>query len=235
MPAGPFFYHFECSKSVKFLLLPVPVFLLLGTACGPKRAELLGEPGDRYNVACYYFPNYHPDARNTDLYGVGWTEWELVKPAMPRFGGHRQPRIPVWGYDDEPDPARMAMRIDAAVAHGIDAFIFDWYYYDYGLFLQRALEEGFMKAANVDRMKFGLMWANRDWLELFPFRACIEKDVHYPGAVSPQTCRAICDLVVDRYFAHPSYWRVDGSPCFSFFDLKFLEKWNDAEEINKRS
>lgn len=95
-----------------------------------------------YTVACYYFPNYHVDARNEAAHGEGWTEWELVRRAEPRFPGHQQPRVPAWGYTDEADPAQMAQKIAAAADHGIDAFIFDWYWYDDGPYLQRGLDEG---------------------------------------------------------------------------------------------
>ena len=63
-------------------------------------------------AAAYYFPNYHVDSRNELQHGTGWTEWELMKCATPRFEGHRQPRIPLWGYGDEADPAVMAVKID---------------------------------------------------------------------------------------------------------------------------
>ena len=36
----------------------------------------------------------------------------------------------------------MAQKIDAAADHGIDAFIFDWYYYDDGPFLNRPIDRG---------------------------------------------------------------------------------------------
>ena len=45
----------------------------------------------KYQVAAYYFPNYHIDPRNAEIHGPGWTEWELVKRAEPRFAGHQQP------------------------------------------------------------------------------------------------------------------------------------------------
>ena len=96
-------------------------------------------------TAAYYFPNYHLDKRNEEFHGKGWTEWELMKCARPRFEGHRQPRIPLWGYQDEADPKVMAQKIEAASAHGINAFVFDWYWYD-GPYLQRALDEGFLQA-----------------------------------------------------------------------------------------
>ena len=84
--------------------------------------------GRRITVASYYFGNYHPgDPRNTKNKGPDWSEWELVKAAKPRFPGHQQPRVPLWGYGDESDPKVMEQKIAAAADHGIDAFIFDWY------------------------------------------------------------------------------------------------------------
>ena len=97
-------------------------------------------------VASYYFPNYHVDPRNEAQHGTGWTEWELVRRGEPRFPGHDQPKTPLWGHEDESDPAVMARKIDAAADHGIDAFIFDWYYYDDGPFLERGIEKGFFDA-----------------------------------------------------------------------------------------
>ena len=71
-------------------------------------------------VACYYFPNYHVDPRNEAQHGPGWTEWELVKDAEPRWPGHHQPKVPAWGYTDEADPEAMAQKIDEHIFDQID-------------------------------------------------------------------------------------------------------------------
>lgn len=63
-----------------------------------------------YQIAAYYFPNFHLDPRNEAWHGKGWTEWNLVRAAAPRFEGHVQPKVPAWGYEDESDPAVMAKR-----------------------------------------------------------------------------------------------------------------------------
>lgn len=131
-------------------------------------------------LSAYYFPNYHVDARNEQRYGTGWTEWELVKRAVPRFEGHILPHESAWGCLDETDPAVMQRKIEAATSHGIGHFIFDWYYYDDGPFLQRALDEGFLGAPNPEEMAFSLMWANHDWMDIFPAK---------PGS-APISCRA---------------------------------------------
>ena len=178
-------------------------------------------------VAVYYFPNYHADARNEKLHGEGWDEWELVKRAEPRFPGHQQPKVPVWDETDEADPQVMARNIDAAADHGIDTFIFDWYWYSDGPFLQRALDEGFLNAPNNDRLKFSLMWANHDWIDIHPAKIC-EKSAEqsskllYPGTITPDAFDALIDYCVGTYFKHPSYWLMDGCPYFSVYELTKL-------------
>src|SRR5688500_5782128 len=86
-------------------------------------------------VAAYYYPCTHPVPRWDKAKYPGFTEWDLVRKAKPRFAGHKQPKVPVWGYTDESDPKAMAQKIGAAADYGVDAFIFDWYYYDDGPYL----------------------------------------------------------------------------------------------------
>ena len=178
---------------------------------------------DRITVASYYFGNYHPgDPRNEKLKGRGWSEWELVKAARPRFPGHHQPNVPLWGYADESDPKAMAQKIDAAADHGIDAFIFDWYYYDDGPFLDSPLDRGFLRARNNRRLKFALMWANHDWVDIHPYHRGAEQKVLYPGRVSPATFEKVGDHLIRDYFRRPNYWKIDGKPYFSFYELTKL-------------
>jgi hypothetical protein len=187
-------------------------------------------PASKCQVACYYFPNYHlGDPRNEKNKGRGWNEWELIKAAKPRFPKHDQPKKPLWGYTDEADPKVMAQKIDAAADHGIDAFIFDWYYYNDGPFLQRGLEKGFLAAPNNRRLKFALMWANHDWLEIQPRKLNVPEKVLYPGRVSPEAFDKMADYVIAKYFKHPSYWLLDGRPYFSVYELsKLLESFGSV-------
>ncbi len=182
-------------------------------------------------VLVYYFPNYHPgDLRNTALKGEGWCEWELVREAKPRFAGHEQPKVPLWGYEDESDPIVMARKIDAAADHGVSAFLFDWYYYDDGPFLNRCLDEGYLKAANRDRVKFCLMWANHDWIDIHPYKMGAPQTLLYPGRVTPETFDTICEHVIRDYFSQPFYFTVEGKPYFSFYELsKLLENFGSVD------
>lgn len=185
---------------------------------------------DDITVAAYYFPNYHEDKRNAEYHGDGWTEWDLVKKAQPRFENHHQPLVPAWGYTDEANPVHMAQKIKAAVDHGIDAFIFDWYMYEDGPFLERGLDEGFLKAENTEQIKFGLMWANHDWLDIHPYTKGAEQKTLYPGKVSPKRFDEISDHLIEKYFNLPNYWKVDGKAYFSVYDVKtFIDGFGSLE------
>lgn len=193
----------------------------LAAVCGSTEEQTMSTTP---TVACFYFPNYHVDPRNEAHQEKGWSEWELVKNAKPRFEGHQQPKVPAWGYENEDAPAVMAKKIDAAADHGIDAFIFDWYYYDDGPFLERGVEQGFMKAANAERMKFGVMWANHDWIDIHPAILDKKPELLYPGTVTPETFEKMTDHLINVYFKHPAYWRINGCPWFSVYELHTLMK-----------
>lgn len=176
----------------------------------------------QFEIGVYYFPNYHVDPRNEKIHGLGWTEWELVKRGEPRFPGHQQPKVPLWGYEDESDPKVFARKIDAAADHGITHFIFDWYYYNDGPFLERCLHNGYMNAHNNARLKFALMWANHTWTDIHPAKSYHSPLVLYPGEVTRDTLDTMTDMIIEKYFTHPSYWKIEGCPYFSIYDLATL-------------
>ena len=205
------------------------ILLAILTACNTGRKT--DTNSSKITVAAYYFPNYHTnDPKNINTKGEGWSEWELVKAARPRFPGHLQPKVPAWGYVDEKDPEVMAKKIKVASENGIDCFIFDWYMYEDGPFLNRCLDEGFLKAENCKRIKFGLMWANHDWLDIHPYTRGSEKKLLYPGKVSPKRFDEICDFVIKEYFTKPNYLKIDGKAYFSVYDVeKFVEGFGSIE------
>jgi hypothetical protein len=208
------------------------IFLLSNRNVQQAKGQTIdNSPG--YDIAAYYFPNYHNnDVRNELRYGKGWSEWELVRNAKARFEGHVQPKFPVWGYTSESDPKVMEMKIDAATQYGIDVFIYDWYYYNDGPFLEKGLEEGFMKAKNCTLMKFALMWANHDWIDIFPRNFEIaEATKFYQGNITPETFDKMTDYIIEKYFKNPSYWLIDNCPYFSIYELyRFIECMGGKEK-----
>jgi hypothetical protein len=187
---------------------------------GPRNLEASGEPP--YQIGAYYFPNFHVDPRNEKAHGKGWTEWELLKRAEPRFPGHRQPKKPLWGYEDESDPAVFARKIDAAADHGLTHFLFDWYWFNDGPFLERGLEKGYLRARNNNRLKFALMWANHDWVDIHPAKRNMKPLLLYPGAITEATFDRMTDYIIAQYFRHPSYWKIEEKPYFSVYQAFLL-------------
>ncbi len=225
-----YFAHFR-----KFLLLNsfIIVFYSFFFAVPCSAQAEPTENTDEITVAVYYFGNYHADPRNEKRLGVGWTEWELVKNATPRFPGHTQPKVPLWGYTDEANPRDMEQKIDAAADYGVDVFLFDWYYYNDGPFLNRTIDEGFLHAKNRDRIQFALMWANHDWVDIFPKHKDVPSALVYPGTVTPEKFDEICDIIIRDYFSQPNYWKIDGKPYFSFYELTKLGQNFGSYEATK--
>jgi len=209
----------------KLFFLSLYILVLPGILFAQKAAK------SKITVASYYFPNYHTgDARNDQNKGAGWSEWELVKAAQPKFSGHDQPKVPLWGYTDEKDPKVMEQKIQAASDYGVDCFIFDWYMYEDGPFLNRCIDEGFLKAKNVGKIKFALMWANHDWVEIHPYKRGTPQKLLYPGKVSAKRFEEIGDLLITQYFTNPNYWKIDGKVYFSVYDIqKFIEGFGSID------
>ena len=209
--------------------------LLLCFVIGAGMAGNAQTPQKDYQVAVYYFPNYHPDSINAKWHGKGWTEWEVVKSARPRFAGHEQPKVPVWGYFNEADPAWAAKEIDLAADNGIDCFIYDWYWYsNTGQYLQEGLEKGFLKAPNRSRLKFALMWANHDWLNIQPATFDNSRVALTQGEVSMSLWDTISTYIVEKYFSQPNYWLIDGKPYFSIYEIvTFINGLGGMENAEK--
>lgn len=181
----------------------------------------------RYDIAAYYWPAYHSEPRWNEI--AGWKEnigeWEVVRDCKPGVPGHEQPNVPLWGNVDESDPKVMEKKIDAAVDHGVNVFIFDWYWYDNKPFLEDCINNGFLKAKNNKKMKFFLMWANHDAGSLWNIeKSHLPNQVVWPGAVDRKTFDTVVDRVIEKYMKHRSYYKIDGKPVFSIYELGTLIK-----------
>jgi hypothetical protein len=174
----------------------------------------IAPPTPKFNqsqAVAYYFPNWHRQEGQT---GLNFAEWGFIPRAKPRFEGHQQPKHPVWGIEDEADPVVMAKKISTAADHGLSAFLFCWYYHEQGGYLDRALNEGYLRAPNKMRLPFALMWANHD-VGTQPFRK---------GAVTREVFDRMIDLLIVRYFKDPAYWRIGGRCYFSIYQpMTFIQ------------
>ena len=172
-------------------------------------------PAQKPLVGAFYFGDWHVDKQMAAAHGANWTEFEVAVKATPRFEGHRQPNVPLedasrgMGQNVSEDlPEIMSRKIAAATSHGVNLFLFDWYWYASptmggipdlqgpggGTFLAGPLEQGFLRAPNRHTMQFALMWANQDWVDVHPakrgwngcYRGAKDEPVSGPAAKHPQ-------------------------------------------------
>ena len=178
----------------------------------------------KYDVAAYIWPAYTGDEPRTRIFWPeGMGEWQSVRSAVKRYEGHEWPRRPLWGYVNEADPYVMEMEIAAAADHGVNVFIYDWYWYDHRPFLENCLNDGFLKAKNRDRMKFYLMWANHDAVALWDKRNSNDlSTVVWGGGVAMDEFRRAMRRVIEKYFHQPNYYTIDGKPVFMIYDVPKL-------------
>lgn len=187
-------------------------------------AETRSQPAPKSTspeLVAIYFPGYHQDDHYDSWFGEGWNEWRLLQEAPARFPGHRIWKS-AWGAFDEADPKWMEKQISLAADHGIDVFLFDWYWYSGVKILHRPLEQGFLHAANRNRLKFALMWANHDWRNYFPAPQKNEAALLLPSRTSEHDFSRLIDHCATSYFLHTNYWRVEGALYFGVFETDKL-------------
>lgn len=209
------------------------ISLLVGACCFA--ALSCGEetpPTTSYDVAAFVWPAYHNDPRFAEIgiFPDGVGEWEAIYKARPKFDGHCQPRIPLWGYLDEADPQVQEFKIRTALEYGINTFIFDWYWYDDRPFLEDVLNKGFLQARNNRQMKFYLMWANHVMTSYLDAADPDKGKVYWPAPVTPEVFDRITDHLIHDYFKLPNYYKIDGKPVFAIYETSTFIREMGGEE-----
>jgi len=194
---------------------------------------------NEYDVAAYIWPSCHHDERFGDmLWPEGIGEWDVIKKGNPRFDGHYQPRMPLWGFEMDDDPQVMEKWIDAATGHGVNVFVFDWYWFDGGPFLESTLDNGFLKAKNNSEMQFYIMWANHDVRRNYwnVHKFTDDTSLLWDGAVDWDNFKIIVARVIEQYFKQPNYYKIDGMPLFSIFSIdNLLEGFGGSMEETRKA
>jgi hypothetical protein len=177
-------------------------------------------------VLAYVYPGWHPIPERDESFYPGFTEWDLVYESGPRFEGHVQPRLPLWGRYDDRDPAAVGRRVALCGEHGIDGLVFGFFWCRGKRVFQDALDLGFLGSDEGRRFPFALMWANRMPRRVLPVRRVdvpvIEDERLVPSDVDDFV--TLIEYLAERYFVREEYVRVGGRAYFSIFDSTFFCK-----------
>ena len=179
----------------------------------------------KYDVAAYIWPSYTGREPRSRIFWPGELgEWETVAKRM-----HQKP---LWGMRDEADPAVMEHQIEQAVKHGVNTFIYDWYWYDNRPFLEPCLNDGFLGAPNNGQMKFYIMWANHNVNHLWDARNSSRdmRTVIWDAALNFAQFQEIARRWMEKYFCRENYYRIAGKPVLSIFDVNNLLRGLGGEE-----
>jgi len=227
------------KRSIYSLFLLAGIILFYGCQGSVSPAGQEDAKGkNEYYVAAYIWPSCHDDPMaRVKLWPEGTGEWEVIRKGNPRFEGHYQPRQPLWGYELDNDPQVVEKWIDVATDHGVNVFVYDWYWYDEGPFLESALNDGFLGARNNEKMQFYIMWANHDVKYNYwnVHRYKDNTDILWNAKVDRKNYEIIVDRVINSYFKRPNYFKINGEPVFSIFSVgKLMESFdNNIEETRK--
>ncbi len=205
-------------KRTVFLLLCLTMVFSVSVKAQKKKS---------YDVAAYLYPAYaYGDPRLRPFWPEGMGEWETVMTMQKRNPGHYWDRKPLWGPVNEADPAVMEMEIEQATRHGVNVFIFDWYWFDGRPFMETTLTDGFLKAPNKDKMKFYLMWANHNVENYWDTRIAKYggENIIWRGGVDREEFEKICKRNIEMFFKQPNYYKIDGKPVFMIYEVTtFIE------------
>ncbi|HIE52552.1 MAG TPA: hypothetical protein EYP85_12415 [Armatimonadetes bacterium] len=137
---------------------------------------------DDYLVGVYYFP--------------GWRDAGRWQPIL----SFRE-RQPLLGWYREGDPEVADWHIKWALEHGIDFFIYDWYWVQGARNLEHALHEGFFRAKYQHLLKFCLLWANHN----------------PPHTTTVEDLENVTRFWVNNYFWRDNYLKIEGQPVVVIF------------------
>jgi hypothetical protein len=175
-------------------------------------------------ILTYVYPGWHSVPERDVAYYPGFTEWDLVETATPRFSGHAQPRLPLWGRYDDRDPAEVGRRVAVCREHGIDGLIYGFFWCRGKRVFQDALDLGLLGSTEGQRFPFALMWANRMPRRVLPVRRA-DVPVISPERLVDSDEADFVELVrylAERYFVRDNYLRVQGRAYLSIFDSTFF-------------
>lgn len=187
--------------------------------------EIINHMSRDYIVGAYVWPSCHNDSLAfRHLWSEGNGEWEVIRKGNPRFLGHYQPKEPLWGYEHDDDPEVVERWINTALEHGVNTFIYDWYWYRGYPFLEGALDNGFLKAPSNRKMNFYIMWANHDVKYDYwnVHRYLGNEDILFSADITHEEYKKVVKRIIGKFFSRPNYLKINGCPVMAIYSFNNL-------------
>lgn len=219
-------------KVKKFICMGTAFALCFAASAFAGDSSAKGKKG--LDVMVVYYPHWHVYPLGECWKGVGWTEWDYVKTAVPCYPGHNQPIVPTPGYLDSSNPKDVAQEIELAANHGVDVFLYDWYWYNGVKNMEEGLEQGFLKAVNKDKLKFAIMWANHDRIDFFRPAIGEKHNTWLYIRNDEKKFLKMIDYCIKNYFRQPNYYKPNGKIFFSIYlPVEFVQGLGGPEKVKE--
>ncbi len=186
--------------------------------------KILYKAGMNIAVGAYVYPGWHACTERDSKFEHGWSEWDLVLNAPPRFPDHNQPRLPLEGPYDDSIPSTAQKQVRLASKYGIDFFVYGFFWSRRKRVFDAALDNGFLVKDGGGDFPFALMWANRMPRGVLPVKQKSSHKIEPSRLVytDPDDFLELIKFLEERYFSRSNYLRVNEMPVFSIFDSTFF-------------
>lgn len=197
--------------------------------CEPANEHAFQRHKSDPRLVALYLPQFHPIPENDFVWGKGFTEWQNVTSASPRFVGHQQPLLPSdLGFYDLRLESVMEEQISLAKHYGIYGFSFYYYWFSGKKVLEKPIES-FLKHKEWD-FNFSICWANENWTKRWDGR---DKEVIVAQKYSKEDpLNFIKD--VENILLDPRYICEDGKPVLTVYrpaslkdPARYTKVWRD--------
>ena len=170
-------------------------------------------PRLRPSVYAFYLPQYHQCPENDEFWGQGFTDWDNVRRATPLFEGHRQPILPSdeVGFYDLKDPEVLRKQAKMATDHGIDGFVFHYYWFDGQKVLDTPINN-WLTDPSIE-LPLAICWANEPWTRRWDG---LEHDVLIPQTYGEDWANRFWDDI-SPILKDPRYITIDGAPMLVIY------------------
>ena len=180
-------------------------------------------------IISFYFPQYHQSDLNDILWGKGFTEWDNLRKAKPKFKNQKflNPHSSL-GYYDLMNKETRALQARLAKEAGVYGFCYHHYWFNDRRALYKPLEK--MLEDGEPDLPFCLNWANEPWTKNWDgkenevlveqrYGNINEWDEHFK--------------YLSHFFNHKNYIKINNKPVFLIYRAphikpfpQMIEWWN---------
>lgn len=161
----------------------------------------------------FYFPQFYPTVENSEWWGEGFTDWNLVRDARPQFPVHNQPRLPTNGYVNQSIPSVIASQAELARDYSITGFNFYHYWFSGTPHLDIPVKN-LLEQSSIN-IKFMMTWANESWTRQWvgkPNEFLIKQNYYSDDS----------DIILhydylSRFFQDDRYYKIKNKPVLNIY------------------